>query len=37
VFKLIGDTEIDRQKYLLNTYANPAFKDWNIWVEEAID
>ncbi|NUJ98201.1 peptidoglycan DD-metalloendopeptidase family protein [Candidatus Gracilibacteria bacterium] len=37
VFKLVGDTEIDRQKYLLNTYASPAFRDWNIWVEEAID
>jgi len=37
VFKLVGDDEIARQKYLLSNYAAPAFKDWNIWVEEAID
>jgi murein DD-endopeptidase MepM/ murein hydrolase activator NlpD len=37
VFKLVGNTEIDRQRYLLNKYAAPAFRDWNIWVEEAID
>lgn len=37
VFKLVGENEIERQKYLLNKYASPAFKDWNIWVEEGID
>lgn len=37
VFKLEGSTEVERQKSLLNTYAIPAFRDWNVWVEEAID
>ncbi len=37
LFKLEGDNEVDRQKYLLATYAAPDFKDWNMWVEEALD
>ncbi len=35
-FKIIGDTEIDRQKYLLKIYASSDFNDWNTWSEEAI-
>lgn len=37
LFRLEGDTEIERQKYLIETYAAPAFKDWNMWVEESLD
>ncbi len=35
-FHIKGDTEIERQKYLLNTYAVGAFRDWNVWVEESV-
>jgi murein DD-endopeptidase MepM/ murein hydrolase activator NlpD len=37
VFRIEGETEVERQQYLLNTYAVPAFRDWNMWVEEALD
>lgn len=37
VFSVEWDTEIDRQRSLLSKYAVPVFKDWNVWVEEAID
>lgn len=36
-FYIKGDTEVERQKYLLDTYAVAGFRDWNIWVEESID
>ncbi len=36
VFCIQWDTEVERQKYLLNIYAVWAFRDWNIWVEESI-
>lgn len=35
-FKILGDTEIERQKYLLGTYAVGSFQEWDIWVEEAV-
>lgn len=35
--KIEGETEVERQKSLLTKYAAPAFKDWNMWVEEALD
>lgn len=35
-FRIEGDTEIERQKYLLETYAVGAFREWDIWVEEAL-
>ena len=35
-FTLHGDTEIDRQKDLLSTYATSSFSDWNVWTEEAV-
>jgi len=35
-FVIRGETEIDRQKYLLNNYAAPSFRNWNIWTEEAV-
>ncbi|MDD2566072.1 MAG: peptidoglycan DD-metalloendopeptidase family protein [Candidatus Gracilibacteria bacterium] len=36
-FYIAGDSEIDRQKYLLSKYASSNFNDWNIWAEEAIN
>jgi len=35
-FQLEGDTETDRQQYLLNTYAASDFKDLDVWVEESL-
>lgn len=36
VFRIEGDTEMERQKYLLNTYATTAFQNWDTWVEESV-
>jgi len=36
VFRIEWSTEIERQKYLLNTYAVGSFRDWNIWVDESV-
>lgn len=36
IFKLKWETEIDRQKDLLLKYAAPDFKNWDMWVEEAV-
>jgi murein DD-endopeptidase MepM/ murein hydrolase activator NlpD len=36
VFRIEGENEIERQKYLLNTYAVWPFRDWDIWVEESV-
>ncbi len=36
-FKIEWNTEIERQQNFLNTYATWDFKNWDIWVEEAID
>lgn len=36
IFKLEWETEVDRQKYLLNNYASSDFKNWDMWVEEAV-
>ncbi|MDP2090291.1 MAG: peptidoglycan DD-metalloendopeptidase family protein [Candidatus Gracilibacteria bacterium] len=36
-FRLVGVTEIERQKYLLSKYAIQPFKDWQMWVDEALD
>lgn len=35
-FTLSWETEVERQKDLLNSYAVWDFKNWDIWVEEAI-
>lgn len=35
-FKLEWETEVERQKSLLNQYAVWPFKNWNVWVEEAV-
>ncbi|USN59118.1 MAG: hypothetical protein H6767_03390 [Candidatus Peribacteria bacterium] len=37
VFFLEGATEVERQKSLLNKYATPEFRNWNMWVEESLD
>ncbi len=36
IFTLEWDTEKERQRYLLNTYAIPEFRNWDMWVEESI-
>jgi murein DD-endopeptidase MepM/ murein hydrolase activator NlpD len=35
-FVISGETEIDRQKYLLSQYAVGAFNDWGVWTEESV-
>lgn len=35
-FVIRGENEIERQKYLLEHYAVPAFRNWNMWTEEAV-
>ena len=35
-FRIEWDNEIERQKFLLNTYAAPAFRDWNMWAETSL-
>lgn len=37
VFKLEGETEIERQKDLLAKYATSHFNHWDMWIEEAVD
>lgn len=37
VFTLKWESELERQKYLLSTYATSAFASWDMWVEEAVD
>lgn len=36
-FIIQGNTEIERQKYLLSKYAAPDFKDWQMWVDTALN
>jgi hypothetical protein len=36
VFRIEGNTEIERQRYLLDVYAINSFRDWNMWVEESV-
>lgn len=35
-FRIEGDTEVERQKFLLNTYAVWAFRAWDPWIEESV-
>ena len=35
-FSILGDSEIDRQKYLLKTYASGDFQNWDTWTEESV-
>lgn len=36
-FTLKGDTEEERQKYLLKAYATPDFQDWDMWNNTALE
>lgn len=36
-FNIQWNSEIERQKYLLNTYARSDFRDWDMWVSAALD
>ncbi|MCD5375104.1 peptidoglycan DD-metalloendopeptidase family protein [Candidatus Gracilibacteria bacterium] len=36
VFRIEGENEVERQKYLLDTYAVGDFVDWDIWIEESV-
>ncbi len=36
VFRIEWDNEVERQQYLLGTYAVWPFRNWDIWVEESI-
>jgi hypothetical protein len=36
-FMIAGNTEMERQKYLLAKYASPDFQDWNMWIEESVN
>lgn len=36
IFSLKWDNEVERQRYLLNTYATPVFRNWDMWVEESL-
>jgi murein DD-endopeptidase MepM/ murein hydrolase activator NlpD len=36
VFRIEWENEVERQKYLLDTYAIGDFRDWDIWVEESV-
>lgn len=36
-FRILGSSESERQKYLLETYAVGDFKKWETWVEEGVE
>ncbi|MFB0964790.1 MAG: hypothetical protein QMC36_03740 [Patescibacteria group bacterium] len=36
-FRILGNDETERQKYLLDNYAVGGFKDWDIWTEEGVE
>lgn len=36
-FNIIGSSEVERQKYLLATYAAPDFQNWQMWIDTALD
>lgn len=36
-FSLKWNSEEDRQRYLLKTYATPDFQDWDMWVDTALE
>lgn len=35
-FVLDGANEVERQRYLLKTYATKSFQDWDMWTDEAL-
>jgi len=36
-FLLRWESETERQKFLLNTYATPDFRSWDMWIDAALD
>ncbi len=36
-FNILGNSETDRQKYLLSKYATSDFKNWKMWINTALD
>ena len=36
-FRILGNDETERQKYLLDNYAVGGFKDWDVWTEEGVE
>ncbi|MFZ2256191.1 MAG: M23 family metallopeptidase [Patescibacteria group bacterium] len=36
-FIIRGETEKDRQQFLLKTYATPDFQSWDMWVDTALE
>lgn len=36
IFKIEWENEVERQKYLLDTYAIGDFRNWDIWIEESV-
>lgn len=36
-FNIYGNTEIERQRYLLSKYATPDFQNWQMWVDTALN
>lgn len=36
-FIIRGEDEKERQKFLLNTYATPDFRSWDMWVDTALE
>ncbi|MCH2188961.1 peptidoglycan DD-metalloendopeptidase family protein [Candidatus Gracilibacteria bacterium] len=36
-FRIEGETETERQQNFIQTYAAPAFRNWDMWVEESLD
>ncbi|MCP4522748.1 MAG: peptidoglycan DD-metalloendopeptidase family protein [Candidatus Gracilibacteria bacterium] len=37
VFRLEGNSEEERQHYLIRNYADARFQNWNLWVNESIE
>ena len=35
-FRIEGKNEIERQKYLIDNYAAPAFRNWDMWAETSL-
>ena len=36
IFSIKWETEVERQKYLIEKYASPAFRDWQLWVDQSL-
>ncbi|PZM85060.1 hypothetical protein DLH72_02285 [Candidatus Gracilibacteria bacterium] len=36
IFRLQGENEIERQKYLISKYASGSFNNWQLWVDQSL-